>query len=61
MRRGRKFAEEHPTGIGAVIAAAVVLLVQKLTDVSFSEEESVILVGAIAGVLSLFTPRFREN
>lgn len=56
-----KFAIEHPTGIGTSIAAALVVILQSEGVTHFGPEESAIVVGGIAAVLSLFTPRFRTN
>lgn len=55
------FAEEHPTGIGAVIAAGLVVILQSEGVTHFGDEETAIVVAAIAAVISLFTPRFRQN
>lgn len=53
--------EEHPTGIGASIGAALVVLGNEWGWFSFSGAESAIVVGGIAAALSLLSPRFREN
>lgn len=57
----QQFAIEHPTGIGTAIAAALVALSNDNDWLTMSETTSVLVVGAIAAILSLFTPRFRQN
>lgn len=52
---------EHPTGIGTVIAGGAVILLQKLTSVDLTVEEAVGVTAAVGAVISLFTPRFRQN
>lgn len=55
------FIEEHPTGIGTVIASALVAALQDQGVTSFTPETAVLVVGAVAAIISLFTPRWRRN
>jgi hypothetical protein len=56
-----QFLKEHPTGIGTAIAAFLFALNQDNGWLYMSEETSIIGVGAVAALISLFTPRFRTN
>ena len=57
----QQFVQEHPTGIGTAIASALVALNLDNNWIYMTEVTAVLVVGAIASIISLFTPRFRAN
>lgn len=59
MSAGKQSLKEHPTGITTVVATAGFLLVEKFTSVDFTTEEIAVLIAAVAGIVSIFTPRKR--
>lgn len=63
MGNGRTngFAQEHPTGIGTVVGAGLIALLEELKVVEFSQEGTLLIVAGVAAVISLFTPRWRRN
>jgi hypothetical protein len=46
----------HPAGITAA-AASILVIVAKKAGVELTVEEAVIVVGALASIVSVFTPR----
>lgn len=48
---------KHPTGIAASIAAAIAVIDTRLIHTGLSAEDWLIVVGAVAGIVSYFTPR----
>lgn len=49
-------ASNHPTGITAA-GATLLVIVAKQLGLELSAEEAAIVVGAIASIVSVFTPR----
>lgn len=48
----------HPTGIGTTIAAGLIAALQGLGVTNFDGTTAAVVVGGIAAVLSLLSPRF---
>lgn len=61
MGNGASTLQEHPTGAAAAGATIFVLLWNKFTHMDFGAEEGAILIGAVATLVSAFTPRWRRN
>lgn len=53
-------ARQHPTGLAALAASAVILVAARFR-VEITGEEAAVLVGLVAGVVSHFTPRTRDG
>ena len=52
---------ERPAGSTAVVIGAVLILLRKFTGVDFTADESVALVTIATALVSLLSPRFRQN
>lgn len=50
----------HPTGVGTTIAAALVAVLQSFGVTNFDGTTSAVVVGGVAAVLSLLSPRFES-
>lgn len=48
---------KHPTGIAAAVAAALGVIDTKLVHTGLNSDDWLIIVGAVAAVVSYFTPR----
>lgn len=59
MNKVQKQAAKRPTGLAGILAPAGVIIAKKL-GVELSVEEAVILIGAIVGTVSFFSPRTTE-
>jgi hypothetical protein len=51
-------AAKHPTGIGTTIAAGLIAVLQSYGVTEFDGTTAALVVGAVAAVLSLLSPRF---
>jgi len=49
-------AQQHPTGIAALLSSAVVLVLAR-AGVDLSAEESAVVIGLVTAAVSIFTPR----
>ena len=47
----------HPTGIAASVAAAIAVIDTRVIHTGLSAEDWLVVVGAVAAVVSYFTPR----
>jgi len=52
--------KNHPTGITALVTAAIVIVAQKL-DLDLTAEEAAVFVGLAAAIVSWATPRFKRR
>ena len=61
MPENHSIVRQHPTGIAGTVTAAAIMLIEKFSNVDFSSTEVALLVGAVVGVASALSPRFRRN
>lgn len=50
--------QNHPTGVGTTIATGLIALLQGVGATNFDGTTAALIVGAVAAVLSLLSPRF---